>query len=189
MTRTALILVDIQNDYFPSVSDSKMPLPAMDNASRHAANILAAARKGGVKIIHVKHVMASDSAPFFHPGTLGAEIHDSVAPQSGETIVEKTRPNSFVGTGLQDLLREATIEHLIVCGAMSQMCIDATVRGGVDLGFKVTLAHDACAAANVTHNGTSVPSEMVHAAIMAPLAASYANVQPTAEIILKLGSI
>ncbi|MBT2130526.1 cysteine hydrolase family protein [Aliiroseovarius lamellibrachiae] len=182
MTKPALLLIDIQNDYFPSFNGSKMPLPGMDGASQKAANLLAAARGTGMKVIHVKHVMASDAAPFFHPNSKGAELHNSVAPMAGEVVVEKARPNSFVGTKLEQLLREAGIEHLVICGAMSQMCVDATVRAGVDLGFKVTVAHDACAAADVEHDGVSAPSAMVHAAIMAPLAASYADVRPTSDV-------
>lgn len=182
MTKSALLLIDIQNDYFPSFSDAKMSLPDMDRASERAASLLAVARNSGLRVIHVKHVMASDAAPFFHPGTVGAELHDSVVPLTAETLVEKTRPNSFVGTDLERTLREAEIENLTICGAMSQMCIDATVRAAVDFGFKVTLAHDACAAANAKFGGVDVPSEMVHAAIMAPLASSYAEVKPTSEI-------
>lgn len=188
MTKSALLLIDIQNDYFPSFAGSKMPLPGMDSASEMAASLLATARDNGVRVIHVKHVMASDAAPFFHPGTPGAELHDSVAPQAGETVIEKARPSSFVGTNLEGLLKEAQVDHLIICGAMSQMCVDATVRAGVDLGFKVTVAHDACAAANVVHNRLSVPSDMVHASIMAPLAASYADVQLASEITPKMQS-
>lgn len=188
MTKSALLLIDIQNDYFPSFNGSKMPLPNMDAASEKAANLLAIARDIGVKVIHVKHVMASAAAPFFHPGSTGGELHDSVAPKAAETVIEKARPSSFVGTNLEQLLREAKIERLVICGAMSQLCVDATVRAGVDLGFKVTVAHDACAAANVVHNDVSVPSEMVHASIMAPLASSYADVQLTSEIMPKLRS-
>ena len=188
MTRSALLLIDIQNDYFPTFPGSRMALPAMDNAGDRAASLLATARESGVKVVHVKHVMASKEAPFFRPRTPGAEIHERVAPLAGETVVEKTRPSSYVGTDLEELLREAHIEHLIICGAMSQMCIDATVRASVDLGFRVTVAHDACAAANVAHDGINVPSDMVHAAIMAPLAASYAEVQNTSEIITTLKS-
>lgn len=186
MTVSALLLIDIQNDYFPSFTRAKMPLPNMDAASAQAAHLLAAARRSGTIVIHVKHVMASDAAPFFHPGTPGAELHESVAPQSEETVIEKTRPNSFVGTKLQELLREAQVEHLTICGAMSQMCIDATVRAAVDLGFKVTLAHDACAAATVEHDGVTASSDMVQAAIMAPLAASYAEVQRASECVARL---
>ena len=188
MTKSALLLIDIQNDYFPSFDGSKMPLPNMDAASANASSLLATARDTGVTVIHVKHVMASDAAPFFHPGTPGGELHDSVTPKAAEAVIEKARPNSFVGTSLEELLRGAKIEHLVICGAMSQMCVDATVRAGVDLGFNITVAHDACAAANVAHNDVSVPSEMVHASIMAPLASSYAEVQLTSEIKPKLQS-
>lgn len=183
MTQSALLLIDIQNDYFPSFDGSKMPLPDMDAATRNAADLLSAAREAGIKVVHVKHVMPSDAAPFFHPGTSGADLHDSVAPALGEAVVEKARPNSFMGTALEQLLREEKIERLYICGAMSQMCVDATVRSAVDLGFKVTVAHDACAAANVTHEHVSVSAAMVHASIMAPLASSYADVRSTSEII------
>ncbi len=181
MTKSALLLIDIQNDYFPSFAESKMALPGMDKAAGRAAHLLTTARDSGTMVIHVKHVMASDAAPFFHPGTLGAELHKSVAPQATETVIEKARPNSFVGTDLERALREAHIEHVTICGAMSQMCVDATVRAAVDLGFKATVAHDACAAADVVHNGVKVPSDMVQASIMAPLAASYADVKLASE--------
>ncbi|MBG6160994.1 nicotinamidase-related amidase [Labrenzia sp. EL_195] len=181
MTRSALLLIDIQNDYFPSIENSRMPLPDMDEAAARAAGLLSAARSNGTTVIHVKHVMTSDAAPFFRPGTPGADLHDSVKPSISETVIEKTRPNSFVGTDLEDCLRREQIERVIMCGAMSQMCVDATVRAAVDLGFAVMVAHDACAAANVEHNGVSVPSQMVHASIMAPLAASYANVLLASE--------
>lgn len=105
-----------------------------------------------------------------------------------ETVIEKTRPNSFVGTGLERLLKEKQINHLIICGAMSQMCIDATVRAAVDIGFKATVAHDACAAASIAHDNISVSSDMVHASIMAPLASSYADVRSAPEILPEIQS-
>lgn len=181
MTNTALILIDIQNDYFPDFSESRMPLPAMKAAAGNAALLLAAARRNGTAIFHIRHVMASDAAPFFLPGSAGSEIHDSVQPLGSEEIIEKGRPNSFKDTRLEALLRDRNVDQVTLCGAMSQMCVDATARAAADMGFKVTVAQDACAAAAVTHDGIDVPAEMVHAAIMAPLAASYATVQPTRE--------
>ncbi|WP_302480812.1 cysteine hydrolase family protein, partial [Leisingera sp. ANG59] len=153
MKKSALLLVDIQNDYFPSFGGSKMPLPNMDAAASNAARLLATARETGMLIIHVQHLMPSNSAPFFRPGTPGSAIHVSVEPTGTEKVITKARPNSFVGTDLEDILRGAQIEGVTICGAMTQMCIDATVRAAADKGFKVTLAHDACAAANVQHNG------------------------------------
>lgn len=181
MTKSALLLIDIQNDYFPSFKGSKMPLPDMDQATANAARLLAAARDRGTPVIHVKHVMKSSAAPFFLPGTEGAKLHHDVTPLGTEVVVEKERPNSFIGTDLSGILQEMEIQMLTICGAMSQMCVDATVRAAVDLGFSVTVIHDACASSDIEHNGVHVAADKVHASIMAPLAASYATVQTTSE--------
>lgn len=178
MTQTALILVDIQNDYF---AGGRMALPAMEAAATQAAALVDMARAEAHDIIHIRHIAPAD-APFFRDGTQGSEIHTSVMPRNTERVVIKDRPNSFVGTGLDDTLRSAGVDHLIICGAMSQMCIDATTRAAVDLGYTVTLVSDACAAAAVSFDGVTVPAEQVHAAIMAPLAARYANVVKAAEL-------
>jgi len=176
MKQTALILIDIQNDYFPG---GRMPLPDMQTAAANAARLLHAARKRGQPIFHIRHIAASAQAPFMRPGTDGSRIHTSVQPEQDEPVLQKARPNSFIGTGLETALHDAGIKHLTLCGAMSQMCVDATARAAVDLGFRVTVIADACAAAQVAHAGTTVPAHMVHAAIMAPLAASYARIAMT----------
>lgn len=186
MAKTALLLIDIQNDYFPGFEGSRMVLPNMDKASEKAAQLLKEARANAAKIVHIKHVMTSDAAPFFKPGTVGAEIHESVAPKLEETVIEKPRPNSFLGTDLENHLREADIEQLVICGAMTQMCIDASVRAAVDLGFAVSVAKDACAAADITYDGAQIPADTVHAAILAPLAASYAEVLPASDCLSHL---
>ncbi|RKF16632.1 cysteine hydrolase [Roseovarius spongiae] len=179
MTKTALILIDIQNDYFDG---GLMALDGMDAAAANAARLLAGARARREPVFHIRHIARSDNAPFFRPGTAGSEIHATVRPDRGEAVFEKNRPNSFVGTGLYAALRKAGVERIILCGAMSQMCVDATARAAADMGFAVTVVADACAAASVTYGGVSVPSEHVHAAIMAPLAASYGNVVTTDDI-------
>ncbi|CUH63955.1 Streptothricin hydrolase [Thalassovita gelatinovora] len=180
MSKTALILVDIQNDYFAS---GTWPVALMDKVAENSAKLLARARDTGMTVIHIRHETAP-GAPFFQPGSEGAEIHDSVAPNIGETVVTKHRPNSFHQTGLLDMLRRDGIETLILCGAQSQMCIDATTRAAVDHGFKVVLPHDACGAKEATFGDVTVPPEMVQAAFMAPLAMSYAKVATTTEVLL-----
>jgi nicotinamidase-related amidase len=176
MTKTALILIDIQNDYFPDFPQCRMPLPHMAKAAGNAAKLLEKARKQGAEVIHIQHIAASDAAPFFRPGSKGAEIHQRVCPEKSERIVQKARPNGFVQTDLHAILQKQGITNLTICGAMSQMCIDATARAAVDLGYKVTIAEDACAASDIAFGGENVPAKLVHAAIMAPLGASYAKV-------------
>ncbi len=181
MTNQVLVLIDIQNDYFPDFSNCRMPLPGMQDAAGNASKLLTNARDRGKTVIHIQHIAASDAAPFFRPGTKGTEINQTVLPGDNETIIQKGRPNSFIGTSLHSELQKLGITDITLCGAMSQMCIDATARAAVDLEYKVTIAHDACAASDVAHNGVNVPAKLVHAAIMAPLAASYANVVTTQD--------
>lgn len=180
MTQTALILIDIQNDYFDG---GLKPLERMDAAAANAARLLESAREQNVPIFHIRHIAASTDAPFFRPGAEGSEIHEIVQPVPGEAVIEKSRPNAFIGTNLEAALRGVGAEHLTICGAMSQMCVDATVRAAADMGFDVTVVEDACAAASVDFGGVLVSAEMVHAAIMAPLAASYGKVVRTDEIV------
>lgn len=180
MPKTALILVDIQNDYFDG---GDWPLHQMARVSVNAAGLLSDAREKAHLVVHIRHENASPGAPFFRPGTKGAEIHASVAPITGELVLTKARANSFHETGLLNLLREAGIDALIICGAMSQMCIDATARAAADYGFQVTVAEDACGAKEMVFGRVAVSAEQVHAAFMAPLAMSYGAVKKTADLI------
>ncbi|WP_299280276.1 cysteine hydrolase family protein [uncultured Tateyamaria sp.] len=181
MTKSALILIDLQNDYFPDFPEPKMALPNTNPATDNAAALLADARAKGAPLFHIRHVMASDAAPFFHPGTEGADTHPKVAPLDGEPIIGKTRPSAFYGTDLEARLRDQGITDVTLCGAMSQMCVNGTARAASGMGFNVTVVEDACAAANVAYNGVDVLAEQVHAAIMAPLSSSFGSVVATSD--------
>lgn len=169
----ALILVDIQNDYF---SGGLWPVDDMDRVAKAAAAQLDTARKLGDLVIHVRHEATSDTAPFFRPGTAGAEIHTSVAPTDGEAVILKHRPNSFHETDLQKRLKAAGIRDITIIGAMTQMCIDATTRAARDFGYNVTLVADACGAKSMTFGDTALTADQVQAAFLAPLAMSYATI-------------
>ena len=179
MADTALLIIDIQNDYFPG---GKMELEGADAAGVKASEALAKFRKDGLPVIHVRHLSVRPGATFFLPGTKGADIHDSVKPRSGETIVEKNFPNSFRDTALKEILDEQKISNLVVAGMMTHMCVDASVRQAADLGYKVTLLADACATRAQTFSGEIVPARQVHAAFLAALNGFYARVIPTHEL-------
>lgn len=173
MSKTALVLIDIQNDYFDG---GKWPVDKMQAVSVNAARLLQHARQQGHEIIHIRHEIPSDEAPFFQPGTTGAETHAAVAPLEGETVILKHKANSFHDTPLREELESRGVTKLVICGAMSQMCVDATTRAASDFGYEVTVVEDACGAKETTFNGIEVPASQVHAAFMAPLAMSYASV-------------
>jgi nicotinamidase-related amidase len=119
---------------------------------------------------------------FFIPGTKGADIHSSVTPKSGETVVEKNFPNSFRNTALKETLEKQGIKNLVVAGMMTHMCVDASVRHAADLGYKITLLGDACATRAQTYGGEKVPARQVHAAFLAALNGFYAKVVNTHEL-------
>ena len=170
---TALLLIDIQNDYFPG---GKMALERMDEAAATARGLLDAFRTRGLPVIHIRHLSARPGATFFVPGTPGADINPLVSPEAGERVIDKNFPNSFRGTPLADELRSAGIDSLVIAGAMSHMCVDATVRAAFDLGFRCIVAEDACATRALEFNGATIPAHEVHGAFMAALRVPYASV-------------
>ncbi|MBU0751673.1 MAG: cysteine hydrolase [Gammaproteobacteria bacterium] len=177
---TALLLVDIQNDYFPG---GAMEVPGSVAAAEHAAALLAACRQRRLFVVHVRHVSTRPGASFFLPDTAGAAIHASVAPLAGETEIVKHFPNSFRDTPLLDHLKKIGAKRLLICGMMTQMCIDATTRAAFDLGFQCVVAGDACAARPQSFGGRTVAAEDVHAAFLAALNGLYARVLTSEAVI------
>ena len=179
MSDTALLIIDIQNDYFPG---GAMALEGPDAAAANAARALSIFRKRQHPVIHIRHLSTRPGSTFFLPGTKGAEIHPSVAPAAGETVIEKNLPNGFRGTALHERLEELTARNLVIAGMMTHMCVDATVRHAADLGYKVTLVGDACATRAQAFGGESVPARQVHAAFLAALNGFYAKVVRADEL-------
>lgn len=181
----ALLIVDIQNDYFPG---GAMTLVGSEAAAQRAAALLAEFRDHRLPVIHVRHLSNRPGATFFVPDTPGAEIHAAVAPAAGETVVTKHFPNAFRETTLAEVLAATGVRNLTVAGMMTHMCVDATVRAAADAGFNCTLAHDACATRDLGFGDTQVPAAQVQAAFLAALNGSYANVCTTDEAIARLGT-
>ncbi|CAF0936162.1 unnamed protein product [Rotaria sordida] len=177
-TERALLVVDIQNDYFPG---GLWTLYGMDAAADNAARILAAARTSGDLIVYIRHEFTTNAAPFFKPGSTGAQIHPKVQNLKDEYVVVKYYTNSYRETNLKDILDRHGIRQVVICGAMSQNCIDAVTRASFDFGYDCTVIHDACAARDLEFNGMPIPAKYVHAAFMAALQFAYAKTISTDE--------
>jgi nicotinamidase-related amidase len=173
MTRQALIVVDIQNDYF---AGGKWPLVGVDAAADNARRIIDAARGNGDLVVHIRHETPAKDAPFFVPDTEGAQLHPKAANLPGETVIVKNFMNPFRETELLNILRAAAIQDVVVVGNMSHMCIDAVTRASDDFGFNTIVIHDACATHDLEFEGVSVPAAQVHAAFMAAMKFGYADV-------------
>lgn len=182
--KTALLVIDIQNDYFPG---GKHPLVNPLEAAQNAYILLQCFRDVGGYHVHIQHISNEPDAAFFIKGDSGSDIHDSVSHFEGEPIVYKHEVNSFLDTNLLELLKGWEVERVIVTGMMTHMCVDGTARAASDLGFQVIVAEDACATRDLKYGDTTIPAQHVHKAFLAALKA-YGRVMKSDEIIALLAA-
>lgn len=179
----ALLLIDIQNDYFPG---GAMELAGSSIAGAKAGELLQSFRQKALPIIHIQHISTRPGAGFFLPNSVGVQIHEGVAPTSGEAVFQKNHPNSFHETPLLQHLRDHQLSQLVIAGMMTHMCIDTTTRAAAGLGFQCLLAHDACATRALSFGGATVSAENVHTAFLAALHGLFAKVLSVEEICANL---
>lgn len=183
--KKALLLIDLQNDYFEG---GTMTLVHADLACGNAALLLNEFRRMSLPVIHIRHIATRPDATFFVPDTIGAEIHHLVTPTVQEKVIVKHFPNSFRETELLSVLKENNITNLVICGMMTHMCIDATTRAVKDLSYNCTLIGDACATRDLEIAGQTVKACDVQTAFLAALNSTYATVITTGEYLASFRS-
>lgn len=174
----ALLVVDIQNDYFPG---GKMELVGSLDACRNVNALIDNFRKRNKKIIYIQHISLKEGATFFLPKTKGAAIHEMIFPKNGDIILQKHYPNSFRETDLDKICKENCIDSLVITGMMTHMCIDTTTRAAFDLGYKCVVIGDCCATKNLKYNEKTIDAESVQHAFLAAINGTFANVINTKE--------
>lgn len=183
MEHTALIIIDVQNDYFPG---GKMTLEKSEQAAENTRNILDYFRKNNLPVIHVQHISTNDGATFFLPGTEGAEINPMVLPMKEEKIIVKHFPNSFRETDLLNYLQSNKIKNLVITGMMTDVCVESTTRAAFDFGFNNLIIGDATATRNRELNGEMVKAADVQKSFLAGISALgnlYARIMNTNEFL------
>jgi nicotinamidase-related amidase len=133
----ALLVIDAQVSMF----QLSKPLYRGDGVLANIRMLLEQSRIAGTPVLFLQHSGAHDSV--FAKGTPGWQIHPSVAPREGELVIEKHKPDSFYQTDLEQRLRELSVDTLVVCGFVTEGCVDTTVRRASSLGFRIELAGDA----------------------------------------------
>ncbi|MEJ2881471.1 cysteine hydrolase family protein [Pedobacter sp. GR22-6] len=181
MSKQALIIIDVQNDYF---ENGALELVNPIEASLNAGKVLEYFRKNSLPIAHIQHTSANPEAlPVFVEGTHGVEIHENVKPIAGENVFQKNYPNSFRETGLGEYLKENDITEVVITGMMTHMCVDATTRAAFDFGYKCKVIGDACASRDLEINGKTIRANDVHHAFLAALEFFYAEIKSTEEFL------
>jgi nicotinamidase-related amidase len=171
--KTALLIIDVQNDYF---HEGRMELYNSVNACNKIKDLLRHFRDHSMPVIYIQHVSIKPGATFFLPETHGVEIHDNIKPVPGEKVIIKNYPNSFRNTELNDYLKKNNISKLVIVGMMTHMCIDTSVRAAFDLGYECIVVGDCCATRNLTIGDNEISAENVQNSFLAALNGTFSKV-------------
>jgi nicotinamidase-related amidase len=161
--KTALLVIDVQNDYFPA---GKMALFAPEHALENIQHLEKVFHQAQAPIIYIQHIAASPEAPFFVAGTHGVKLHADLAINSASIIVEKQFPNSFFQTDLKEILDQLGVEQVIITGMMTHMCVDATSRAAAEYGYQPIVIADATATKDLEYTGRTVIADDVQTAYL-----------------------
>lgn len=153
--RTALLIVDIQQFYFPGEGPG---LSGVVKAGEAAGEVLKIFRQEKLQVVHMRHKSAR-----------GFEFHPTVLPETNEKVFTKEEVNSFYRTGLQEYLSSKGINRLVIIGMQTHMCLEAAVRAAHDLGYEVFVVPEACATKDLTFGGNTVKAADVQTAVLATL--------------------
>jgi nicotinamidase-related amidase len=170
--KTALLIIDIQDFYFPG---SSYALVNPEAASLKAKELLQAFRVKKKTVIHVRH-----------NAKVGGDIQTNVVPLEGEKVISKDHANSFRDTDLLHYLKQEKIKRLVICGMMTHMCVEAATRAAADYGFNCIVIGDACATKDLKFKDKIIPAEQVHFSTLSSLSGFYAKILDTASFLKKL---
>ncbi|PXV61766.1 Nicotinamidase-related amidase [Dyella jiangningensis] len=177
--RTALLVIDFQNEYF----DGRLPIPDGRNALRHAQRLIAHADAAGMAVYHVRHVTPAGS-PVFAEDSATSAFHEGAQPAAHHHVVNKSEVSVFAGTDIDRRLKQSGIDTLIVTGLMTHACVAGAARDAVPLGYGVMVIGDACATRDLDNaDGGSVPHAMLHRAALASIEDTFGDVLTTDQLI------
>ncbi len=168
----ALLVIDIQNDYFP---DGNYPLWNTEATLSRIEKAIEAAVSKKIPVILVQHIADPKKgiSPFFNKGTDGAAIHPRILAAAPEAhVITKQFADSFLHTDLEKTLKELGVHELLICGMMTQNCVTHTAISKAAEKYSVTILPDCC---------TTV-DEMIHAIALNAVSPRVAFVDSTQAI-------
>ena len=176
---TVLLVIDVQK----GMDDPRLGRRNNPEAEKNVARLLLAWRDSGRPIIHVQHDSKGKDSPF-RPGQLGNDIKAEAQPRPGEPVVHKNVSSAFIGTDLEQRLRVAGQQTLVVVGMMAEYCVNTTARMAENLGFNVFVVADATAAwEHKSFDGSVLSPDEVYRGVMATLHNEFGQVVTTDAVL------
>lgn len=181
MTAPALIVIDVQRAFDEwEAAGQRRNNP---DAIHRIADLLAAFRKAGMPIFHIRHEGTRPGSSFL-PGGSGFMVNPKAREAAGEPVLVKRVNSAFIGTDLESRLRKSGIQQLVICGATTNHCVETTTRMAGNLGFDVSLVRDAAWTFDRTGpDGDRHSAEDIHAMTLANLHNEFARIVRTAEVV------
>ena len=172
----ALVVIDVQNEYVTG----GLPIvhPPVEGSLARIGEAIDAARDVGMPVALVRHTEPDPSGGLFVAGTPAWQLHQVVASRPHDVVIDKQLPGSFTGTDLQGWLTAHDVDHLVVAGYMTHMCVDTTTRQAMHLGYDVTVLEDATGTIDVS---AALPAALVHQVEIGVLGDGFARVTATSE--------
>jgi nicotinamidase-related amidase len=176
MPMRALIVIDVQNEYF----DGALPIsyPAPKTSLANIGRAMDAASRVGVPVIVVRHT-SNDDSPIFREGSHAWELHPEIAERERDHLVDKHLPGAFTGTTLERILTSTAADTVAIAGYMTHMCVDTTSRQAAHRGYAVELLGDATGTLSLENSGGSAVGEELHRATLVAQGQFFADVVAT----------
>jgi nicotinamidase-related amidase len=176
-TSRALLVIDVQNEYFTG----KLPVKHPANSLINILRAMDAAKNAGVPVIVVQHTAPQPDSSVFRKGTPEWELLPEVAGRPHDLLLQKNLPGSFTGTELEPWLRQQGVGTVVISGYMTQMCCDTTARQACHLGFGVEFLSDATGTLDFKNEAGAVSAEELHRATLVTQQMRFSRVLPTQE--------
>ncbi|MHB1251719.1 MAG: cysteine hydrolase family protein [Acidimicrobiales bacterium] len=178
MTRRALIVVDVQNEYVSGAL--RITFPALSESLANIAVAMDVAAELEIPIVVVQQV-APETSPIFAKGSHGFALHEVVAGRPYDHLVEKQMPSAFVDTDLAQWLVEHGVDTVVVVGFMTQNCDESTTRDALHRGLSVEFLSDATGTLAMANQAGAISAEQLHRAVLIVLQSRFAAVCTTRE--------
>jgi nicotinamidase-related amidase len=183
--RRALLVIDVQNEYV--TGNLPISYPAVSGSLSRIAQAVEAANEAGIPVVVVRQTAPAGS-PIFAHGSHGAELHETIAELPRSLLLPKALPSCFVGTILDEWLREREVDTVTIVGYMTQNCDESTARDAAHRGYRVEFLTDATGTLAFENEAGSVSAQTLHETVAVVLQSRFAAVATTDEWCLAVES-